>query len=281
MRTWFITGVGSGLGHELARQVLAKGDQVAGTVRDPAAITGLAGDFPERLWTAELDLSDLDAIPGVIAQAFARFGTIDIVVNNAGYGLFGVTEGLTTDQVRHQIDTNLLGPVELTRAALPHLRAQGGGQLIAISSYGGQATHAGAALYHASKWGLEGFFESLAQEVASFGIRVTIVEPGAARTGFRNAAGGKLGAEVAAYSNTALGRLREFLANPQAQPAGDPARMAAAIVAASEADTGPLRLVLGSDAQAILDRTLSARLTEVRSQAQRSAGTDAVDEIQP
>ncbi len=220
-------------------------------------------------------MTDGGAIPAVIDAAFERFGRIDVVVNNAGYGLFGAVEGLSSDQIRHQIDTNLVGPIELTRAVLPRLREQGGGRLVAISSYGGQATHPGASLYHASKWGLEGFFDSLAQEVAGFGIGVTIVEPGGARTGFRSAAGERAGANVAAYADTSIGRLREFLANPAAQPPGDPARMAQAIIDSVAVAPAPLRLVLGSDAHRILAATLAKRLAEVEAQAETAARTDA------
>ena len=275
MRTWLITGIGSGLGRALTEALLAQGDQVAGTVRNRAPVEDLARRYRDTLWIGDLDLTDTSAIVPLIDAAFDRFGRIDVVVNNAGYGLFGAAEGLSSAQIRHQIDTNLIGPIELTRAVLPRLRAQGGGRLVAISSYGGQATHPGASLYHASKWGLEGFFDSLAQEVVGFGIGVTIVEPGGARTGFRSAAGERVGADVAAYGETPVGRLREFLANPATQPPGDPARMARAIIDSAAIDPAPLRLVLGSDAQRILAGTLAKRLAEAEAQVESAARTDA------
>lgn len=275
MLTWLVTGIGSGLGRALAEALLAQGDRVAGTVRDRAPIKELAQRYPDTLWVGDLDLTEVGAIAPVVNAAFERFGRIDVVVNNAGYGLFGAVEGLSSEQIRHQIDTNLIGPIEVTRAVLSRLRAQGGGRLIAISSYGGQATHPGASLYHASKWGLEGFFDSLAQEVAGFGIGVTIVEPGGARTSFRNAARERIGDDVAAYGETPIAGLREFLASPAAQPPGDPVRMARAIIDSARVDPAPLRLVLGSDAQRILVAALTKRLAEVETQAQSAARTDA------
>ncbi|ATI79996.1 SDR family oxidoreductase [Sphingobium yanoikuyae] len=275
MQTWFITGVGSGLGRAIAEAALAKGDRVVGTTRKPADAKELAGRFPERFRGAILDVTDLASIGALVDEAFAAFGRVDVVVNNAGYGLFGAVEGLSSEQIRHQIDTNLIGPIEVTRAALPHLREQGAGRIVVISSYGGQATHPGASLYHASKWGVEGFFDSLAQEVASFGIGVTIVEPGGARTGFRKTAGERLGSDVEAYGGTPIGGLRAYLANPAAVPPGDPAKMAEAIVASAAIEPAPLRLVLGSDAQTILANTLAKRLADVEAQKESAGRTDA------
>lgn len=274
MQTWFITGVGSGLGRAIAEAALAKGDRVVGTTRKAADAEALTGRFPDSFRTAILDVTDLASIRTVVDGAFAEFGRVDVVVNNAGYGLFGAAEGLSSEQIRHQIDTNLIGPIEITRAALPHLRKQGAGRIVVISSYGGQATHPGASLYHASKWGVEGFFDSLAQEVASFNIGVTIVEPGGARTGFRQTAGERLGSDVEAYGGTPIGGLRAYLANPAAVPPGDPAKMADAIVASAEVVPAPLRLVLGSDAQTILANTLAKRLADVEAQKESASKTD-------
>lgn len=276
MSNWFITGISSGLGRALAETLLARGDRVFGTVRAIERVAELRARYPDRLHVAALDLRAIDAVHAVVEDAFAALGSIDAVVNNAGYGLFGAAESLTLEQIKDQLATNLLAPIEVARAALPYLRRQGRGRLIAISSYGGQATHGGASLYHASKWGLEGFFDALAQEVAPFGIGVTIVEPGAARTGFRAAATAALGADLDAYRGTPIGQLRTVLSDPARTPGGDPQRMAEAIVESAAAEPAPLRLVLGSDAQAILDRALSARLEQVRAQAETASRTDAV-----
>lgn len=275
MKNWFVTGAASGLGRALCEELLEHGHTVFGTVRDADAVSDLVNRYGERFRWARLDLSETAAIAPVVDAAFAALGRIDVVVNNAGYGLFGAAEGLSEESIDHQLATNLRGPIAVARAALPHLRKQGAGRILAISSYGGQATHPGASLYHASKWGLEGFFDSLAQEIAPFGLGVTIVEPGAARTGFRNAASENLGLDLEAYRETPVGHLKAVLTDPARTPGGDPRKMAAAIVASTAQDPAPLRLILGSDAAAILERTLAARLEDVRSQSATAGATDA------
>ena len=184
-RTWLITGVSSGFGRELTDQLLARGDRVVGTVRDTAKVAELIERYPDTFRAEVLDVTDTAAVRVVVDRSFAALGRIDAVISNAGYGLFGAAEELTDQQVDHMIATNLTGAIQLIRSALPHLRAQGGGRIIQISSYGGQVAFPGNSMYHATKWGIEGFAESVAQEVASFGIGVTIVEPGGARTEFR------------------------------------------------------------------------------------------------
>jgi NAD(P)-dependent dehydrogenase (short-subunit alcohol dehydrogenase family) len=184
-RTWFITGVSSGFGRQLTEQLLKRGDLVIGTVRDTKKITDLIERHPQSFHAEVLEMTDPAAIRAVVERSFTQRGRIDVLISNAGYGLFGAAEELTDRQVEHLVATNLVGPIHLIRAALPHLRAQGGGRVIQISSYGGQIAYPGNSLYHASKWGIEGFVESVAQEVASFGIGMTIVEPGGTRTEFR------------------------------------------------------------------------------------------------
>lgn len=273
-RTWFITGINSGLGREMAAKVLEEGGRVAGTVRKDGAVDDLKRRFPDTLWVANLDLTNFTAIDGCVDAAFKKFGRIDVIVNNAGYGLFGAAEGLTTEQIRHQIDTNLVGPIEVTKAAIPYLRAQGGGRIIAISTYGGQATHPGASLYHASKWGIEGFFESLAQELAPFQIGVTIVEPGSARTAFREAATSSAGSAPDAYAGTAVGMVRAFLSDTSRMPLGDPAKMATAIIESVERPAAPRRLVLGSDAFSAIEKALAARSEELEASRSIALTTD-------
>jgi NAD(P)-dependent dehydrogenase (short-subunit alcohol dehydrogenase family) len=223
-RTWFITGINSGFGRAMVEQLLTRGDRVAGTVRNLSTVDDLKRKYGDLLWTAQLDMTDAPAIRRVVDSAFAECGKIDVIVNNAGYGLFGAAEGLTDAQVLHQINTNLLGPIQVTRAALPCLREQGGGRILALSTYGGQATYPGASLYHASKWGLEGFFDSIAGEIASFNIGVTIVEPGGARTGFRSTAGASMGASPEAYKGTPVDMIHTILNDPARVPTGDPIR---------------------------------------------------------
>jgi NAD(P)-dependent dehydrogenase (short-subunit alcohol dehydrogenase family) len=184
-RAWLITGVSSGFGRQLAEQLLVRGDRVLGTVRNTGNVADLIDSYPDAFRAEVLDVTDTPAVRAVVDRAFAELGQIDVMVSNAGYGLFGAAEELTDAQVEHIVATNLVGSIQLIRAALPRLRAQGGGRIIQISSYGGQVAFPGNSLYHATKWGIEGFCESVAREVAPFGIGMTIVEPGGARTDFR------------------------------------------------------------------------------------------------
>ena len=184
-RTWFITGVSSGFGRELTRQLLERGDCVVGTVRDIAKVADLGQQYPETFRAAKLDVTDTAALRTIVDRSFAQLGRIDVIISNAGYGLFGAAEEVSDAQVEQIVATNLLAPIQLIRAALPHLRAQGGGRIIQISSYAGQVALPGISMYHATKWGIEGFVESVAQEVAVFGISMTLIEPGGARTEFR------------------------------------------------------------------------------------------------
>jgi NAD(P)-dependent dehydrogenase (short-subunit alcohol dehydrogenase family) len=184
-RTWLVTGVSSGFGRELTEQLLERGDQVVGTVRDTSKVADLADRYPQQFRAEVLDVTDTQAIHEVVDRSFAGVGRIDVIVSNAGYGLFGAAEELSDAQVDHMIATNLAGSIQLIRSALPHLRSQGGGRIIQISSYGGQVAFPWNSMYHAAKWGIEGFMESVAQEVAPFGIGMMIVEPGGARTEFR------------------------------------------------------------------------------------------------
>jgi len=179
-RTWLITGVSSGFGRQLTEQLLERGDRVIGTVRNTGKVADLHEHYPDAFRVEVLDVTDTAAMRTVVERSFAELGRIDVIVSNVGYGLYGAAEELSDEQINHIIATNLLAPIQLIRAAVPHLRAQGGGRVIQISSYGGQVSFASNSLYHATKWGIEGFVESVAQEVAPFGIGMTIVEPGGA-----------------------------------------------------------------------------------------------------
>lgn len=273
-QTWFITGINSGFGRIMTERLLARGDRVAGTLRKPNAVDDLKSAYGDRLWTAALDLTDIDAIHRLVEQAFVDLGHIDVLVNNAGYGLFGPVEGLSDAQISNQIGTNLIGPIHVARAAIPHLRKQGCGRIIQLSTYGGQATHPGASLYHASKWGIEGFMEAFAKEVEPFNIGVTIVEPGGARTAFRAAAGVNLGVTPPAYEGTPAGMAGVVLNDPSRLPKGDPVKMVDAMIASVARSPAPRRLVLGSDAYAAIRSALSERLSEVEAQKDTAPLTD-------
>ncbi|SFB60406.1 Short-chain dehydrogenase [Rhizobium sp. NFR07] len=274
-KVWFITGIGRGLGSELAEQLLAAGHSVFGTARSKPDLQQLIEKYPDTLAVEPLDLAaGAPRFASIVEAAANRFGGIDVLVNNAGYGLFGAAEGIAEEQLRRQLEVNLVAPILLTKYALPHMRARGKGTIIAISSYGGQATHPGVSAYHASKWGLEGYFESLSKEIGSFGLRVLIVEPGAARTSFRNAAAEHLSNTPPGYEQTPIASLGSILRDPARNPIGDPIKMAAAIIEATDNSTNALRLVLGSDAYTNITSALSQRLNQVEDQRLSAAWTD-------
>ncbi len=272
-RAWFITGVNSGFGREMTEQLLERGDRVAGTVRDLDSVRDLSQKYGDRFWTAHLDVTDADGIVKVVDAAFSALGPIDVVVNNAGYGLFGAAEEFTDDQVAHEISTNLLGSIRVVRSALPHLRAQAEARIIQISTYGGQAALPGGSLYHASKWGIEGFCEALMAELAPFDIGVTIIEPGGARTRFRHGSA-QLAPALEAYAGTPAAFVRGMLADEAPLSPGDPARMAAIIIGSVDTSPAPRRIVLGSDSYAILVNALTQRLADIEPQKDLAASTD-------
>lgn len=272
-RTWLITGVSSGFGRELAQQLPERGDRVVGTVRNTSRIGDLIERYPESFRVELLDVRDAAAVRAVVDRAFAQVGRIDVVISNAGYGLFGAAEELSDQQVRDIIDTNLLGSIQLIRAALPHLRAQGGGRIIQISTYGGQVAFAGNSLYHATKWGIEGFCESVAQEVAPFGIGMTIVEPGGARTEFRYGSA-QVATSMPAYDGTPAHAFKRMLDPRSGLAPGDPARMAARIIESADIEPAPLRLVLGSQALETTIATLRRRLADFEAQTSIAASTN-------
>lgn len=272
-RTWLITGISSGFGRELSEQLLARGDRVLGTVRDTAKVVDLITRYPETLSVEQLDVTDVPAVRRVVEGAFARFGRIDVLISNAGYGLFGAAEELSDEQIERMIATNLTGSIQLIRAVLPRLRAQGSGRVIQISSYGGQVAFAGNSLYHATKWGIEGFVESVAQEVAPFGIGMTIVEPGGARTEFRYGSA-QVAELMPEYDTTPAHAFLRMLDPDNGLAPGDPVRMAARIIESVEIEPAPLRIVLGSQALQSTLETLRKRVADFETQAELAASTD-------
>jgi len=272
-RTWFITGVSSGFGRELTDQLLARGDRVVGTVRDVGKVADLINRYPETFHAETLDVTDVAAIRNVVERSFARLGRIDVIVSNAGYGLFGAAEELSDAQIDHMIATNLDGSIQLIRAALPHLRALGGGRIIQMSTYGGQVAFAGNSMYHATKWGIEGFAESVAQEVAPFGIGVTIVEPGGARTEFRYSSA-QVAALTPTYDNNPAHAFLRMLDPKNGLAPGDPARMAARIIDSVDVEPAPLRMALGSQALESTISTLRKRIEGFEAQRELAASTD-------
>jgi NAD(P)-dependent dehydrogenase (short-subunit alcohol dehydrogenase family) len=263
-RNWFITGASKGLGRSLTEQLLARGDSVFATLRNPHVLDTLAAAHPDRLHLAKLDVTDTAQIRSVMAQAFAALGRLDVVVSNAGYGLFGAAEEVTDAQIVQQIDTNVIGSVQLIRAALPHLRAQGGGRILQLSSEGGQLALPNLSLYHLTKWGIEGFVEGVAQEVAPFNIEITLVEPGPTRTKFAESMVGA--APMAEYEHTPAGQMRRDIAAGTFEIKGDAEKCVRAMIESVSVNPAPKRLALGSSAYLNVRAALISRLAELEAQ---------------
>ncbi len=271
-QTWFITGTSTGFGRIMTETLLARGDRGAATLRRTEALDDLKALHGERLWVAALDVTDTGAVRETVDRAFAELGRIDVVVNNAAYAVFGAAEEASDEQVRHQVDTNLIGSIQVIRAALPHLRAQGGGRVLQVSSEGGQVAYPNFSLYHATKWGIEGFVEAAAQEVAPFGIEFTIVEPGPARTSF--GAGLVSPPAMAAYEDTPSGDIRRAVASGSFAIKGDPAKMVRAMIDAAGRSPAPRRLTLGSSAYAQVRAALAGRIAALDAQREVALSTD-------
>jgi len=272
-RTWLITGVSSGFGRSLTEQLLTRGDRVVGTVRKPEAVADLVERHSDLFRAELLDVRDIPAMRDVVDRTIADFGGIDVAVSNAGHGLFGAAEELTDAQVDTLVATNLTGSIQFIRAVLPHLRAAGRGRIIQLSSYGGQVAFAGNSMYHATKWGIEGFAESVAQEVAPLGIGVTIVEPGGARTEFRYGSA-QVATLTPAYDNTPAHSFLAMLDPANGLAPGDPARMATRIIESVDIEPAPLRMVLGSQALESTIEALRKRIAGFEAQRDLAASTD-------
>lgn len=243
---WFITGASSGFGRAFAQHALDRGYRVVATARNVAKLADLAAAAPDRVLLHPLDVTLAAQAETAVAAALARFGRIDVLFNNAGYGIVGAVEETPDAEFRAQMETNFFGAVNVTKAVLPALRRQRSGAIVNVSSMGGQMSFGGFGAYSASKFALEGMSEALAQEVAPFGIKVLIVEPGAFRTSFA-AEALKHMPQLDAYRDI-VGGTREFAHGMHGTQAGNPAKAAAAIERALAASVTPLRLQLGADA---------------------------------
>jgi NAD(P)-dependent dehydrogenase (short-subunit alcohol dehydrogenase family) len=259
-RAWFITGVGSGLGMALASAVLAAGDRVAGTLRSAEAVATFEASAPGRASGFVLDLSDPDAAAAVVHKAEA-LGPIDVLVNNAGYGLMGAVEEASLGEVRAQFEVNLFAPLALIQAVLPAMRARGAGVIVNVTSVSGLATWQGTGIYCASKFALEAIGETLADEVAPLGIKVINVEPGAMRTGFASSLA-RAARSIADYRSTAHSSER-ILADTAGRENGDPVKMARHILDAVNMDSPPRNLLLGADAIHYATGRMEALLAEI------------------
>ena len=260
-RTWLVTGGSRGFGRALCEAILDAGDNLLATARDPTQLTGLGDGRPGRLVTAPLDVTDETQAQDAVAAAVAEFGSLDILVNNAGYGDIGSVEDTPLASYRRQIETNLFGTIIMTKAAIPTMREQRRGHIVQFSSVGGRRGAPGRSAYSAAKWGVEGFSEVLAGEMALIGVRVTIVEPGGFRTDF---AGSSTAIESGRPEYDALvgAAARMQRAYDGNQP-GDPRRGAKAVLDVVNAENPPLRLPLGKDAVGAIEASDRARLEEL------------------
>ena len=270
-RTWLITGVSSGFGYETTKLLLESGNTVIGTVRNTEKVQELMAQYPNTFDCVLLDVTDVPAVHKVVDDAFAKHGKIDVIMSNAGYGLFGAAEELTDAEVDHIIATNLTGSIALIRSALPYLRRQESGNIIQISSYGGQVAFAANSMYHATKFGIEGFCESVAQEVAKYNIRVTIVEPGGARTEFRYGSA-KVASLTPEYDH--VHSFLNMLDPSKGLAPGDPVKMAQRIIESVDDPDAPLHMVLGSQALSATIARLEERVAAYKTQTERAASTD-------
>lgn len=277
---WFITGTSSGFGLTMTKILLARGDTVFATLRKPDVLAELQRAYPNTLHTASLDVTNTADIRRVVDHAFGALGTLDVIVSNAGYGLFGAAEEVGDAQIRRQIDTNLIGSIQVIRAVLPHLRAQGSGRIIQVSSEGGQTAYPAFSVYHATKWGIEGFIESVAQEVAGFGIEFTIAEPGAAPlTSF--GAGLDLPEPMAIYEDSPVGHVRRAVMSRNLAgfgSLGDPEKMVAAMIDSVDLHPAPKRLALGSGAYMHIHDALTGRLAQLEAHKTVTLSTDVTGE---
>lgn len=256
-KVWFITGTSRGFGRAWAEAALERGDRVAATARDVASLDDLVEKYGDRLFPVQLDVTDREADFAAVRAAHEKFGRLDVVVNNAGYGHFGFIEEVTEEEARAQLETNVFGALWVTQAALPFLRAQGSGHIIQVSSIGGITAFPLVGIYNASKWALEGFSQALAQEVASFGIHVTLVEPAAFATDWAGSSS-KHSAESADYADV-HSAVAESRKQRNSTP-GDAEASAAAILKVVDAQEPPLRVFFGSGPLALAKADYAERI---------------------
>ncbi|MBD2515118.1 SDR family NAD(P)-dependent oxidoreductase [Nostoc sp. FACHB-973] len=281
-RVWFITGSSKGLGRALAETLLESGETVVLTARNPQLIEDLAASFPEHTLAVQLDVTKPEEVREAVKQAIAKFGRIDVLVNNAGYGILGAIEEVSNEEVRYQFETNFFGVLEVLRTVLPCMRQQGSGHIINISSVGGFVGYAGTGIYNGTKFAVEGISEALAQEVTPLGIKITIVEPGAFRTDFVTRSLVITDIEINDYE-TVIGEMRKGARDIldqklEFQEPGDPKKAALAIIQAVDSDNPPLRLVLGEDAIYAINTKLELVKAELDAWKEVSVNT-AFDEV--
>jgi NAD(P)-dependent dehydrogenase (short-subunit alcohol dehydrogenase family) len=274
-KVWFITGSSRGLGRALTEAVLASGDRVAATARAPKQLQDLVQQYPDLLYPVKLDVTKNEEIYHAVRDVVAHFGKIDVLVNNAGFGITGATEAFTDEQVRSQLETNLYAPIEVTRAVLPYMRKQRSGHILQVSSIGGRVGNPGLSIYQAAKFGVGGFSEALAKEVAPLGIRVTCVEPGGFRTDWAGASM-SYAPHVEGYETTVDFMATRFKGDGFI-PVGDPKKAAKVMVELVAGPAAPVHLVLGSEAAGLLKHADKQRVAEFEKWLPVTLSTDHAD----
>jgi NAD(P)-dependent dehydrogenase (short-subunit alcohol dehydrogenase family) len=274
-KVWFITGSSRGLGRALTEAVLASGDRVAATARNTEQLQDLVQQYPDLLHPVRLDVTKQEEIYQAVRDVVAHFGKIDVLVNNAGFGITGATEAFTDEQVRSQLETNLYAPIEVTRAVLPYMRKQRSGHILQVSSIGGRVGNPGLSIYQAAKFGVGGFSEALAKEVAPLGIRVTCVEPGGFRTDWAGASM-SYAPHVEGYETTVDFMATRFKGDGFI-PVGDPKKAAKVMVELVAGPTAPVHLVLGSEAAGLLKHADKQRQAEFEKWLPVTLSTDHAD----
>jgi NAD(P)-dependent dehydrogenase (short-subunit alcohol dehydrogenase family) len=260
LKTWFITGTSRGFGREWAIAALDRGDKVAATARDLSTLDDLAAKYGDAILPIQLDVTDREAGFAAVKQAHEHFGRLDVIVNNAGYGQFGMVEEISETEIRAQLETNVLGALWITQAALPYLREQGSGHILQVSSIGGISAFLNTGAYHASKWAMEGMSQSLAQEVAGFGVKVTLIEPTGYSTDWAGSSA-KHATELAAYEPV---RQQAAQARAKRFTPGDPVATRDAVLQLVDAQNPPLRLFLGEAPLGIATADYESRLATWR-----------------
>jgi len=272
-KVWLVTGSASGLGRNIAEAVLASGDRLVATARDPRRLEDLVKKYGAQVRTAPLDVADEDAAKAAVQVAVEAFGQLDVVVNNAGYGDVAPFEQLSAERFKAVIDTNFYGVVNVTRAAIPVMRKQRSGCILQISSVGGRLAVPGSTPYHAAKWAVGGFTESLAQEVAPFGVRVCALEPGGMRTNWGSRAHQDVPELLPDYEPS-VGAIIKALASLWGKENSDPAKVAQVVLRLAVSDRLPAHLLLGSDAVQYAGQAAAARADDEKQWREISVSTD-------
>jgi len=261
-RVWLITGSSSGFGRAIATTVLDRGEKVVVTARNPQQVEDIQTKYPDRALAVQLDVTQPEQVKAAVEQAIAKFGRIDVLINNAGYGTMGALEELDDETTRRQFDTNVFGALNMMRAVLPSMRQHRSGYILNLSSVGGFVSFPGAGIYCATKFALEALSEALAKEVESLGIKIIIVEPGAFRTDFNGRSLVLAETQIADYEPV-IGGFRQWLQDMDGKQPGDPVKAAEAMVQAVNSDNPPLRLALGADAVSAIETKLESVKAEL------------------